>query len=143
MANLTASAVLTEEEKDRILYHMGYGVVNVASLFTLGMPAMSEPLYIAASAVNHIKVSSIQLVREIVAVLDRIDRADVEDIDYIPAAELGELKLAPDRQDRIKEKRRDWAQRLSDVLIAPLNPYSDRFGGGGRLQRNFRVARAY
>lgn len=139
MADLTASAVLSEEEKNRILYHMGYGLVNIASLFTLGMPAMSQPLYIAASAVNHIQVSAIQLVREIVATLDKIDRADVEDIDYIPADSIGELTLAKDRQDRIKIKRRDWAQRLSDVLIAPLNPYSDRFGGAGRPM-NFRVA---
>lgn len=135
-------AILSEEEKKRILYHLGYGLVNVASLFTLGMPAMSEPLYIAASAINHIPVSAIQLVREVVAVLDKIDRADVEDIDYIPAASIGELELAVDRQDRIKIKRRDWAQRLSDILIAPLNPYSDRFGGGGRPM-NFRVARAH
>lgn len=133
------NAVLSEEEKGRILYHMGYGLVNVASLFTLGVPAISQPLYIAASAIEHIPVSRIQLVREIVAVLDRIDQADIEDIDYIPAESLGELTLAADRQDRIKNKRRDWANRLSDVLTAPLNPYSDRFGGGGRPM-NFRVA---
>lgn len=144
MPDLTASAILSEEEKDRVLYHLGYGAVNVASLFTLGMPAMSEPLYIAASAVNHIKNSSIQLVREVVAVLDQIDRADVEDISYIPALELGELKLPTglERRNTIKSIRRDWAQRLSDMLIVPLNPYSDRFGGGG-MSRNFRVARTY
>lgn len=139
MADLTASAVLSEEEKNRILYHMGYGLVNIASLFTLGMPAMSQPLFIAASAVNHIQVSAIQIVREIVVVLDKIDRADVEDIDYVTASSIGELDLATDRQDRIKIKRRDWANRLADVLIAPLNPYSDRFGGAGRPM-NFRVS---
>ena len=133
------NAILSEQEKGRILYHMGYGLVNVASLFTLGVPAMSEPLYIAASAIEHIPVSRIQLVREIVAVLDKIDAADIEDIDYFPASKLGEMDLNPNRQRLIDQKRKAWANRLSDVLIAPLNPYSDRFAGGGRSM-HFRVA---
>lgn len=136
---VAANAILSDQEKGRIFYHMGYGVVNVASLFTLGVPAISQTHYLVANALEHIPVDRIQLVREIVAVLDRLDQADIEDIDYATAKDIGELTLAEDRDQRIQVKYTRWAKRLSDVLIAPLNPYSDRFNGGGRPM-NFRVA---
>src|SRR5690349_1376626 len=40
------NAVLTEAEKGRILYHMGYGLVNVADVISLGAPAVSQTLYL-------------------------------------------------------------------------------------------------
>lgn len=136
----TDNAVLSEQEKGRILYHMGYGIVNVASLFTLGVPAMSQPLYIAASAIEHIPVTRIQFVREVVARLEDVESKRGEALDFLVANRLGSIEINTSGYMRaIDEMYSYWAHRLSDMLIAPLNPYSDRFTGGGRPM-NFRVA---
>lgn len=136
----TNNAVLSEQEKGRILYLMGYGIVNVASLFTLGVPAMSQPLYIAASAIEHIPETRIQFVREVVARLEDVEAKRAEALDFLVAKRLGEIEVNTEGYMKaINEMYAYWAGRLSDLLIAPLNPYSDRFTGGGRSM-NFRVA---
>lgn len=128
----TNNAILSDQEKARIYYHMGYGLVNVASLFTLGVPAVSQPLYIVYSSVEHIPDTRIQMFREVIAALDRIDAAFLEAIDYFPASQLGEITVNPQHTTRLDEEYYRWANRLAEMLIAPLNPYSTRFGGGSR-----------
>lgn len=121
------NAILSESEKGRILFHLGYGIVNVADLFTLGVPAISQPLYIAASAINRIPESRLQLVREIVAELDAILGQFKEAREYFPATSLGELDVNPDHTKRLEEEQVRWTQMLSDCLIAPVNPFSGKF----------------
>lgn len=136
----TDNAVLSEQEQGRILYLMGYGIVNVASLFTLGVPAMSQPLYLAASAIQHIPVTRIQFVREVVARLEEVEQKRAEALDYLVVTRLGEIEInTTGYLKAINEMYAYWANHLADMLIAPLNPYSDRFTGGGRSM-NFRVA---
>lgn len=133
------NAVITLEERGRILFHLGYGVVNAVSIFTLGVPAVGQPLYLAYSMMDRIPESQIQLVRRVVGILDKIETLKIDGLDYLVAEQIdGEIKLSADLQTKLDIEYTKWAQRLSDLTLAPLNPYSSRFTNGLRPM-NFRV----
>lgn len=124
------NAVLSNEEKNRLLYHLGYGLVSIADTFTLGVRAVSQPLWIASSAVNRIPESAVQMVRRLSVILDNIESVKIEAIERFAAQKVGEITLNPDEQDMLDQQYTTWAKRLSDVLLAPLNPYSERYVTG-------------
>lgn len=133
------NAVLSNEEKARILYHLGYTVVNAVSIFTLGVPAVGQPLYLAYSMLDRIPESSLQQVRRIVVVLDKIEQAKIDGLDYLVASQIdGEIQIDDRLQDKLDVEYTKWAQKLSDATAAPLSPYSARFGLGGMRSMNYR-----
>lgn len=126
------NALLTEAEKGRILYFLGYGVVNIADIFALGVPATTEPLYIAMSTINRIPVSRIHIIRELLGTMEGIEQQMREATLRFKARSLGEITLNPDEPRMLREEYAWWAGRLSDTTTAPLNPYSSAFSGGKR-----------
>jgi len=126
------NAILSEAEKGRILYHLGYGIVNIADIMSLGVPAISQPLYLAMSLVNRIPVSRIHLVRELLANMDSINEQMIDARKRYKAKSLGEITLNPDETKMLRDDYAWWANRLADITTAPLNPYSQAFSGGRR-----------
>lgn len=124
------TAVLSDEEKKRILYHMGYMNLLVAPSIQLGVPAASQTSFLVHSAMERIPVAAIGTVRRIVAQLDNIETKLMEAPDFLVASDLGELSVRENYPELLEQEYVRWARRLSDTLGAPLNPYSNRFLGG-------------
>lgn len=132
--------ILSKEEKARIRHHMGYLNVDPVMSIQLGVPAASQPMFLVEGAMERIPPSAIGIVRDIVAQLDSIDCKIREAPDFELASELGSLKLRDNYLGRLQEHYLHWANRLSDILGAPLNPFSARWGAAGTVPLNGRVA---
>jgi len=132
-------AVFTEEEQGRILYHLGYMQQTVASFAAFGVLATSENQFIAINALQHVPLSRAMIIRDLLAQLDRLHQQLAEAPDYLVAKELGEMTLRDDHPDLLEREYTRWAKRLADSLGVTVNPYSERFGGGGRQRMNVRV----
>lgn len=124
------TAVFTEEEQGRILYHLGYQLQQIGSFLSFGTLALTETMFIAVNALQHIPLSRAMIIRNILSVLDGIDPKLVEAQDYLVALKLGEMEMAEDHPDKLDREYTRWANRMADALGVTTNPYSTRFGGG-------------
>lgn len=124
------NAVLTDEEKGRIRYHLGYGNVTAVSTIALGIPARTQPSFLVDGAMNLIPASQVQIIRRLVGILDGIEGKKLEGLERLAASQVGEITMNKDEQRMLDREYVTWAKRLADTLLVPLNPYSDRWSSG-------------
>lgn len=135
------AAQFSLEEQGRILYHLGYGVLNVADFLAFGVPGMTEPMFLVASAMTRVPESRAANVRRLIGILDGLEQAQVDAAQYVTANVAGEIEINQNAFRQLEEQYRSWALRLADTMMCTLNPYSQRFqaGGSGKLPLVMRV----
>ncbi len=122
-------ATFTNEERNAVLYHLGYFLADRVTTFALGIPAASQPMFIAEGALGRVPQSAKRWIDRTIGVLEGIEMKLIEAQDYLPADKLGELTINQDNPNALEREYLRWAKRLSDILGAPLNPFSERFRG--------------
>jgi hypothetical protein len=124
------NAVFSLEEKGRVLYHLGYLLQNPVLTLSLGVPALTQPAFLAASAMDRVPESQAQIVRKLIGVMDGLDQQLLDAQQYLVAGKLGEIEINLEVCNALEGEYTRWAQRLADALGAIVNPYSVRFYGG-------------
>lgn len=135
---------LSEAEKERVRYHLGYMNVAAAASIQLGIPRPVETLFLVESALNLLIPESVPRVRSILCTLDGIELKLVEAQDRLAAEALGSLKLRSIRVDEgetdaLEREYTRWANRLANVLGAPLYAGAMRFRSGRQTVGNVSV----
>jgi hypothetical protein len=141
------TTILDPDEKARVRYHMGYPCTSPAPTIALGVPTALQTSFMVENAMNNIMGVSVDRVRSILLVLDKTEAAIDEAQCNLAAAKVGNLELrsataGETHTDLLEREYVRWAQRLADMLGAPLYPYSARFKGkvsNGASVRNVRV----
>jgi hypothetical protein len=139
------AVALTDQEKERIRYHLGYNNVDPITTIALGFPATTQSLFLVDASMERLQPATVSRVLFILGVLDQIEGQMIDALKRLRAQQLGELKLRgnndePVEQDLLEREYYRWAKRLSDNLGAPLNAYSTRFREGGGDPVNISVA---
>jgi hypothetical protein len=124
------NAVLTEEEKARIRYHLGYPQTDPVASIQLGVPRASQPMFLVEGQMNRIPESAIALVRRCTAFCDATELRILESQERLAARSVDEVDMNPTEPDDLRKEYRFWVQRLADVLGAPINPYAAAFTAG-------------
>lgn len=128
-------AQFTDQEKERVHYHLGYGSLDSAAALSFGLPITLQPLFIVDQALNITTVDAANRVRRLLNVLDGVDQKLIDAQDRLAAKRLDTLETRPDEPDALEREYYRWACRLADTLRVPLYPYSQRFAqfihGGG------------
>jgi len=125
--------VLTEEEKERVRYHLGYMETSFAASLQFGLPRPVQTIFIVEQAMNLlVNPFAVDRVRRVLWTLDDIEQKLQSALCTLVAEQLGDLKLRgaePGRThpDLLEREYIRWARRLADILGVPLYPYSDRF----------------
>lgn len=122
---------LTDAEKQKCRYHMGYPALTDAASVFYGVPTMNQTNFLVQSALNRLLETSLDQVRTIVNVMDGIENQLVSAQSRLRAEKLEELTLRKDETDALEGEYRRWGYRLSDIIGAPIYPYSMRYKGGG------------
>lgn len=129
------AAVITEDEKARARHHLGYGEVESASTFNLGIPAAMQTAFMIEGALNRILPSAAERFRKLLCQLDATeDRVfcgtDLAEVDRIDTVEVN--------RQRLKELAQTYKiaqQGLANLLQVVPNPFDMRewlkMGGGG------------
>lgn len=133
---------LTEEEKSRIRYHLGYaetsfGGAQAAASIAFGVAQPVQTAFLLEEAIQNLLVNiyAVARVQRILQTLDSIEDQLRASTCTLAAEALGELKLRgaePGRTfpDLLEREYVRWAKRLADVLGVPLYGFAARFQGG-------------
>lgn len=125
---------LTIFEKTRATYHLGYPVLHSAGAMNLGIPVAMQTQFVLDLSLNLVTVDAEDQIRRVLQVLDNLECKLVSAQDRLAASKLGELTLERSdgvETDLLENEYYRWASRLSDILGAPLYPFSVRFKGRG------------
>lgn len=129
------ASCLTEFDKERCRYHLGYLESEQAPSIQLGIPRPIQTIFLLEQAIQNLITTELACarVRRILNQLDKIEDQLAASICMLGVEKLGELTLHPLRDrgklvtDSLEDEYRRWAYRLSDVLGVGVYPYSDRF----------------
>ena len=131
--------MLTEQEKMSARRHMGYGGVQQASSFALGIPAGVQTAFMIEGSLNRLMPEAEPVFRDIIARLDGIEAQIAEDQGNIAVTKLGSLEINLEEfKQLITQQYVHWQGALANLLQCVPNPYDFRpwLGsgyGGGRL----------
>lgn len=123
-------AIFTEEEQGRVLYHLGYPQVNVGSFLAMGVLALTETMFVAVNALQHIPATRAGIIRDLLAKLDKLHIDIFGATDFLYAEQVAEIKPNLGITDALRVEYTFWAKALAESLGVTLNPFSTRFTGG-------------
>ena len=135
--------ILTDEQKARIRYHLGYLGVAEAFTFVLGTPASVETQFIVEGAMKRLLPETLVLV---VRCLDRCDATEqqfFDDQENLAVDKVGNIELRADEGEQLMSAggRYDyWRRALANCFGISPNPYDKRPNlGAGTGGVNFPV----
>lgn len=120
---------LTEQDKERCRYHMGYLGVAAGPSISFGIPKLSQTLYLLEQSLANMIELAVPRLRSNLDVMDGIERKMIEAQDRLAAAKLEELELNKSECNQLEGEYQRWGLRLADITGAPVNPFSARYSG--------------
>lgn len=145
---------LTEGEKERIRYHLGYmetsfGGNQAAASLSFGIPRPLQTMFLVEDAIQNLLTNlfAVERVRSVLQTMDNFELQLAAAVCMLAAESLGELKLRGSKPgetitDLIEREYVRWGWRLADILGCPPYPYSKRYQRGmygGPTVGNIRV----
>lgn len=132
-----SASPLTDVEKVKIRYHLGYpGFGRVASA-SGGIPVLRSPDFMVDLRLTQITDDgTLALLRFLLSECEKAEERISHSSDELSAEQVGTIKLrGSQRGQRITDLREDehtrWAQRMADLLCVELYAFAPRFQQSG------------
>ncbi len=125
------SLLLTDEEKVRVRFHLGYLNVLESATFQLGIPTAVQTQFIIESAMNKILPAALPKVRQLLAVLDAIEEQMVGDAELAAINRLDTIEINQKEQAQLRDQYDYHRRGLANLFGTFPNPYDQRFMDGG------------
>ena len=120
---------LSEQDKERARYHLGYLETSPAASLQLGLPRLSQPAFLVENSFALLIELAVPRVVRTLDIMDRIEAQLVDALKRLKATKLEELTLRGDEHDSLEKEYVRWGLRLANILGCPVYPYSDRYKG--------------
>jgi len=120
-------SLLTDEEKTKVRFHLGYPNVTRMTVLTSELPAPRQLGFLLEPAMDALLPDAVALVRQIICQMDKIECQLFESADRMQASAVGNLKMRADEQDALEKLYVRFGRRLADVLGVPPYPLSVRY----------------
>jgi len=118
-----------DHEKSRIRHHLGFINVSSGATFLLGVPGAVETQFMVERAMELVIPAAEDIVRQHVAVLDRIEAQMIDDLELLAVEGVDEIKIRRDEQARLKDEYQYWRRALANDIGINPNPFDKRFMG--------------
>ncbi len=122
---------LTDDEKQRVRYHLGYPAVTSTASVQFGVPAFSQQLFMVENNLTKLLENAVEQVRRISMLMDNIEHKLIDAQDRLAATRLEDLELRADETDSLEGEYRRWGYRLAELVGCPVYLYSERYKAGG------------
>ena len=119
--------MLSEADKERARYHLGYMTVTVASSMAFGIPQATNTQWLFEDAVTRIRPESEARVIRLLNYLDEIECRLFQSSGELFAKRAGDLEPNLTQPDDVEREYVRWACRLADMLGVFAYPFSKRF----------------
>ncbi len=118
--------MITEEEKGRIRYHLGYPDILQNTQIALGFPAAGHTQFILETAMDRVRPSGEPLVRRALNECECIDAqlSQSRRQRLSTAAVDGIVLRGPEELAELEDQYNLWCGKLADVLGVTFNPFS-------------------
>jgi len=123
--------ILTPDERARVKYHLGYGLVNSAASLQFGLSRPIQTLFLVEQAMTNLIDEAIPKVRQIIGILEEVECRLVSAQTRLAAESLGEIRMREKEPDLLEDEYFRWGGRLADLLMVPFYAYSNRYRGRG------------
>jgi hypothetical protein len=120
-------SLLTDEEKTKVRFHLGYPNVTRMTVLTSELPAPRQLGFLLEPAMDALLPDAVALVRQIICQMDKLECQLFESADRMQASAVGNLKMRADEQDALEKLYVRFGRRLADVLGVPPYPLSVRY----------------
>jgi hypothetical protein len=131
--------MLSEQDKIRARHHLGYGMVQAAATFQLGVPAAVQTAFMVEGTWNRILPSAEDHFRRLLDRMDKIECLIEDNDDDLAAEKVGEITVNLKMFEMLLERYRHWQGALGNMLQIAPNPFDQRpllgqgYGGGGGM----------
>jgi len=130
-------ALLTDAEKSRVRYHLGYLASGFAASLQFGLPRPVQTVFMLEDAMSGlVETNALDRVRAILCTLDKIEAKMVCAVDQLGVEKLGEISLRKEHPDLLEKEYDRWSSRLADIFGVPKYPFSvktQRRGPGSNI----------
>lgn len=120
---------LSDSDRERARYHLGYLEVAPAPAMVLGQPRMMQTSFLIE---NSFPVLMENAVPRVVGILDHMDAIETQEKDAIKrlkATKLDTLALRGDETDALEKEYCKWGWRLAGLLGCTPYAFSSRYAG--------------
>lgn len=119
--------MLSDANKERARYHLGYMQVTTASSFGFGIPQATETQFMFESALQRLQANAEPRFISILDKLDEIECRLFRSSEELFAKRAGDLEPNLEQPNDVERELVRWACQLAQMLgIAPY-PFSERF----------------
>jgi len=134
-----APPILSDAKKAKARHHLGYGGVQEAQTFAMGIPASVQTSFMIEGALNKLLPESLPLFDQLIAAMDGIETQMLGDQELLAVTQIDTIQIRPDEFKQLKLQYQHWQASLGNLLLIPPNPFDQRFGGLGGGGVNVRV----
>ncbi len=120
-------ATLTEQEKERARYHLGYLNVQGAASIQFGIPRPLQTVFLLEQSFTSLIDAALPRLRRILRIMDDIEDQLIESQQRLSAKRLDGIELRENEPDLLEREYVRWGRRLADLLGTPIYPYSERY----------------
>jgi CO/xanthine dehydrogenase Mo-binding subunit len=130
---------LTDPEKARIRYQLGYAGTTDAASMTMGAPSSRQENFMIESAMDRVQLAAEPILRDLLAECEKVEAELKRARPQLQVAKTGRTELRSNEAgksvtDSFEREHTRWALRLAEYLGTPLGPYSRRFNqSAGRV----------
>jgi hypothetical protein len=131
--------MLSEQQKVRARHHLGYGGVQQAQTFVLGVPAGVQTAFMIEGALNRLMPQSEATFEALLQRLDGIEAQVLGDQPNLAAKKVGTIEVNTDEFKQLIVQYQHHQGALSNMLQIPPNPFDQRpllgagYSGGGGM----------
>lgn len=122
---------LTEAEKERVRYHLGYLGVQPAATLGFGVPFARPTQFMLESNLTKIMLVSEPRVRRLLTILDKAECLLEQAMEQLGLEAIDGIKFDNTQPDKLEKEYDRWANRLADIMGVPFYAYSKRFQQSG------------
>jgi len=124
---------LTNEEKARVRYHLGYLGVSPSSSISLGIPRLQDTSFLIEMSMDHVLPDHLSKIRQIISYMDEIEKKEFDALNRLKASSLGSLILRPDEIEALGKAYVSWGKRLGDILGVEPYRFSNRYSSTAHI----------
>lgn len=122
--------MISEEQRVRARHHLGYGGVQQASTFYLGVPAGVQTAFMIEGAWARILPSHEGRFEKLLQKLDKIEEQWEDDQEDYAAEKVGDITVNLNEFDMLLRQYKHWQGAIANMLQVPPNPFDQRPGLG-------------
>ena len=122
--------MLSDEEKTRTRYFLGYSDVESGTTSIAGVTVDYEYLPVVVEAIEKINESAEPRLRQLLQKLESVEEQLASSEEMLGVTELSGIKLNVSEAESLDKAYVRWAHRLGELLGVRVNPHSERFKSG-------------